>query len=511
MKNFLKRLPKKVFAAVATMALVAGVASQALAGFGPANRPTMTWNGDNTPGANHVVFNSFVNNPVWGDERDFVRAGVEQRDSSRTDPVTNVQDGDIVNVVMFVHNNADPSLNASGQGIARDTTVRATIPGATAQSQDITGYISASNAQPREIWDTVTINSSSVYSMDYIPGSVRVSGGLGNGAYDKALPNADITKGFKIGEDLDGDMSGCFQYIQYVTFKVKIQVPNFTLEKKVRLEGQTSSDWKDEVTAKPGQTVEYKIEFLNKGKTTLENVAVRDTLPKHVSLVSGSTMIYNGNFPNGVNAGSDSVTSAGGIDVGSYSTGSNGIVFFKAKIAGTDKLDCGTNKLVNTGYMRPGKDNTRWYYDIATVKVDGKKCEEPEKPKYVCESLTVEKIGGRKIRTTVKAPASGGAKFKNVSVNFGDGTQPKVTDQLVNEYEYKTDGTFKVSAAVTFTVAGTDKTVSGDACTAMVTFEGEKTPPTELPKTGAGSLIGLFTIVTLAAAAAHNVISRRVA
>jgi hypothetical protein len=74
MKLFSK-VPKKLIAALAVVAAVAGIGAGVMAGFGP-DRPTKQWTSAEN-GFQYVTFNSYVGVPNGiGDERDFARATV---------------------------------------------------------------------------------------------------------------------------------------------------------------------------------------------------------------------------------------------------------------------------------------------------------------------------------------------------------------------------------------------------------------------------------------------------
>ena len=505
MKKLFSRLPKKLLAVAVTVAVLAGVGAVAYAGFGP-DRPTKVYNGPGTPGFTYPVFNSFTNVPGIGDERAFF-TGAYPGGGALTDPLAQVKDGDELTLQVYVHNNADPSLNASGAGIARDTRVAISLPNKLAASQEASAAITADNTQPKKVTDTLDFSNEQgqAFQLTYEKGSAHIRGNYINKALSDDVVSA---KGALVGTlAADGNVKGCFQQEVLVTIKVKVSVPKFTVKKQVRLDGQTTADWKSEITALPGQTLNYKIEFLNTGATMLNNVVVRDQLPAHVHLVPGSTMLYNALAPNGISAGSDSVISAGGIDVGSYSPGSNGIVYFKATVDPIDKLDCGANKLVNTGFMRPGDQNTVWYPATATVDVNGKACVTPQTP--VCSALTVDQTD-RTVKATVTYSPNGHT-FKNVSVDFGDKTAPALSNQASNNsvvisHTYGADVTgATVKAAVVF---DDNATVTSDACVKTVSFT-NPTTPTTLVNTGSGDVIGLFLGVSAIGAVAYNLVARR--
>jgi uncharacterized repeat protein (TIGR01451 family) len=494
MKNLLSKLPKKLVAGVAALAIIAGVASTAFAAFGPEGRPTMNWTGDDTKGADHVVFNSFVNNPVWGDERDFVRAAVEQRDDKYKDPLADVKDGDTVNVIMFVHNNADSALNADGSGVALNTTVKADIPTGVTNAQEIKGYISADNATPQTIFDTVSINGADKFAMEYVPGSVHISGNHIN----QDLPNADIRTGFKIGDQLDGKFKGCFEFVQYVTFKVKISKPSISIEKTERKLGQTA--WVKDMTAKPGDTIEYRLKITNTGKSDLTNITVGDRLPPYLTYVPGTTRLYNKLTPAEGTLLNDGIVPGALRLNATYQPTAVAYIVFQAKVS-TDiaNKECGSPRLRNVAATHadqvPGDVE-----DTADVVVEtGKVCTTPT---YACESATAV-LNGKTVTVTVKAPVSGGASVKQYAYDFGDKTAPLVTDKNPAQHTYAEVGTYKITVVVTF---NNGQSTDTKTCVASVTIP---TTPTTLVNTGAGSTIGIFAAVSAAGAVLHNVLVRR--
>lgn len=426
----------------------------------------------------------------------------------------------VLKIQVYYHNMENPDSNK----VANNLNVNLNIPNAPGQRQVITGTISSDDSNT--VTDSVVVNldRSDAY-LEYIPGSAVWKHNKGTN------DNVQIVEEI-VSDNVVYSANGlvlenakpCFNFDSTLTVLVRVRVPGVKIDKKVRVKGTT--EWKTENTAKPGETVEYMLSYQNAGNTVHKNVVIRDNLPPHVTYVPGTTQLKNAS---GTKSVADGVTTTG-INVGNYNPGANAHVLFEAKMPAAAKLACGVTSFRNVGVVRPEGMNE--YYNTAETAVEKKCDEKPEVPTYICESLTVEKLGGRKVRATVKAPASGGATFKNVTLNWGDGSAAKVTDQLVNEYTYAQDGTFKVTATATFTVNGVDKTVTSDACAKMVTFEKgvekcpipgkehlpkdspecKETPVTpELPSTGAGSMISLFAVVTLIGAAVHNVLSRRVA
>lgn len=518
MKKLFSRLPKKLMAVAIVAAIVFGVTTSGTALIG-GDREVRPYTPGNTPGFNHVTFNSFTGVPNIGDERNFVTGKISQAPGGFYDPMNQVRAGDEILVRVYVHNNADSGLNASGQGVAKNTRVRVSIPNALSQDQKIHGFVSADNATPAVIEDTLSVNGEYPFQFDYVEGSARIKTNF----MDAALSDSITTSGVLIGDDkLDGNVNGCFEYVGLVTFKVKVKAPSYSLDKKVRVSG--TDNYTENVEVEPGQKVDFVLNFKNVGSTNLQHVVLGDKLPAGFTYVPGTTEWYSYHTGYKWTKVANENLFDGGIDVGAY--GPNSSVFIRFTAVAND-IECGVKKLINTGYAKP-KSHGAIEDKASVVVTNDKECEEPETPKYSCDLVTVSKLGDRKIRVTTKVTAAGGAAFKNISLNYGDGSEVKVTDQLVNEHEYAKDGTYKISVSATFTVDGKDKTVTSEACASTVTFssEVENCPipgkehlpkdseecvetPEELPNTGAEGIIALFAVVTLAAAGAHNVLARR--
>lgn len=359
----IRQTPKR-FAALAAL-FVAGTATAAVMAWGPA-RQTFTMEQP----ADHVTFNSITNNPNYGDEREFVTI----KDVTAGNQLTNKAElipGHEYQVQIYVHNNAHENLNASGVGVAKDVTVRAALSASINGSDTVDGFVSASNATPKEVWDSALLTSTSKVDLEFINGSAM----LHTNFQQTKLSDAVITTGVKVGSnDLSGKWNGCLNYAGAVTFrfKVKEQPKNeFTMDKQVRKHSTTTGGWVESYAAQPGETVDFIIRYKNTGNVTQENVIVKDTLPAGLTYVAGSTILANGDHPDGASV-VDGVTTTG-INIGTYAPGLNAWVRFSAKVADNDKLPvCGTNTLKNVASVKTSAGTKT---DDAIVTVT-KKCEE---------------------------------------------------------------------------------------------------------------------------------------
>lgn len=118
--------------------------------------------------------------------------------------------------------------------------------------------------------------------------------------------------------------------------------------------------------------------------------------------------------------------------------------------------------------------------------------------------LTQANENKRNVSAVVKIATKNGATLNSVTYDFGDGSQPQMRNDLqaVSHTYANTVDSATVKATVTFTGA---HAVPTSVCQAELSFTSEEeTPPTELVKTGPGSTLALFAVVTAVAAFAHR-------
>lgn len=495
--NIFSRIPKKLLAGLAVIAAVAGITSAAIAGFGP-DRPTKSYEGPGTAGFDYPVFNSFVNVPNYGDERNFL-TGKYPSGTFLTDPLAQVKQDDELTLQILVHNNADPKYNADGSGFAKDTTVRVALPTGMAKNQTATAYIDASNTNPKQVTDTLDFGAfnGGFFELAYVPGSAKVRGNY----IDTALSDNIVTTGVKVGtRALNGTVEGCFGEEVLVTIKVKVKMPHYTLKKEVRLESESTTSYADTKSANISDTLVWKMTFTNIGLTKLDNVQFIDPIPENMNVVPGSIKVYNATNPSGYTV-PDSAIQMNGRQIemvlGDYAPNGNAFVYFRTKTDRNTSNLCGTVNQTNTAYVQP--NGLIAISDSATVSVNtGKQCSSTT-PSYSC-SVTATKLAGREVKFTVITATSpaGAVSVKNYEYNFGDGSTKFLTDKNVANHTYAKDGSYKMDVVVTFTVNGVDKTA---ICSANVTFA---PTPTVLPNTGSSNLYGLFAAITLIGAFAHR-------
>lgn len=215
---------KSLAIGVTAFALVAAVPVTTFAGFYPANRQTYTCEAPKPdgsvpcPGADHVVFNSFTNNPVVGDERPFFSGSLN---GAAVQDRIKVKDGDVITLRAYVHNNADPNKTGVAGSIARNVNMKVLIPTASQKDQNLVSFLSADNANPGTINDTMSLYGDKEFTLQYVTGSAKFTHKMDgvNETTDK-INDSIVANGASLG-----DILGCFQYSGYVLLQVKVNMP----------------------------------------------------------------------------------------------------------------------------------------------------------------------------------------------------------------------------------------------------------------------------------------------
>ena len=305
--------------------------------------------------------------PLLGNETNFVGA---REDTGKNEGAKNVwkgteiavEDGKTYIVRLYVHNNSPSGMDA----VAEDTKVRFYIPYASSDQVTVNGWLASSNAVPAEYSDTVVFKSKDgvPFSLYYVPGSALLeNGGFAKGA-GVQLPDSITNQGnltnkaedewTLIGYDaLDGRVPGCYEYINYVSIRVRVAYDyEFSVENKVRLADGEDKTWQDTIEAKVGDKVEFQFQYINASDYTQNGVVVRDLLPSNLRYVEGSTIVYNGNHPNGVKGDTDDVIN-GGVNIGSYGPKANAYIRITAEVVDDDLAE-GKNTMISWAQTRVG-------------------------------------------------------------------------------------------------------------------------------------------------------------
>ena len=455
--------------------LAAVIAPVAVMAWGPA-RPSFTIEKP----ADYITFNSITNNPViGGDEKDFVGIREVGSNANWTNNMK-VQNGKEYYVRIYVHNNAASNLNL----VAENVVAKLNVPTTTAKTVTVQGQVSASNAKPNTVWDEATFSSDNDFNLAYVAGSALFeNNGMGTTKLpDSIVNNTGATLGYS---KLDGKIPGCFQYAGYVTVKVKAQVnqpqekTDIDLAKTVRNKTNGEKTWTETVSAKGGDTVQFQIHAKNTGSAGIQNLVIRDILPKGLNYVAGSTKLYNTSNPKGLKV-SDNVIQNSGINIGSYQPNGDAYVRFDATVSAENSLPvCGDNTLTN---IAQASDQKIVKNDTASVKVT-KKCETPKNPVYECEALSLNIVRKDEKQITYAADTKYSVKdteFTGTKYVVKNSKNEVVAEKVVNGGT-KFEITVPNNMNEKYTVASTIITKNGENSNANCEKSFETKAPTPIP------------------------------
>ena len=354
---------------IAAVAAVAATGALVAFAWGP-SRTTFTM----AKPASYVTFNSITdNNGEIGDERYFVSASKYTGDASKNywSDSTEVENGKEYVVRMYVHNNAAANLKLT----AKDVKAYVVLPTTTGTEVTVSGKITSSNANPTSYWDETHFKSKNgeKFNLAYVDGTAKYY--TNKGTFNLGT-NVFTNKGTLLGYDkMDGNIPGCLEYAGYLTFHVKAQFaskPDLSIQKEVKLLG--TDTWSEQIKAKAGDTVRYRIHVKNTGNVQLKNVSVRDILPTGLTYVKGSTTLANSTNPGGISV-SDNILNDNGLNVGTYNANGDAWIYFNATVDKSVSEKCGNTILRNVAQTSAGT-STGTKEDKADVIVDGKVCKD---------------------------------------------------------------------------------------------------------------------------------------
>jgi hypothetical protein len=185
-------------------------------GWGP-DRETFTMESP----APYAVLNSIINNPVYGDERNFVRVRLSTESATTYTDRIGVAPGDTLVVNVAVANDAADSL-ASSAATLHGLSVRALSGNLSGTDRAVGVQISAKNATA--VWDGAEVLSAVSIDLVYVEGSARffTNNGdfpIGDLTSESVLIGATGADGeFPVGWDEDGTYQG----FGYLTYELKV-------------------------------------------------------------------------------------------------------------------------------------------------------------------------------------------------------------------------------------------------------------------------------------------------
>ena len=257
-----------------------------------------------------AVFNSIIDNPFYGDERNFVRIRDLSGSSSDSGKRILIKRGHIYEVVIYYHNDSDPlTVAKEAIGIADGAAIKSSYPKTVIEPGKeyyISASIIAADTNPIEVTDKVTIVTED-YSciLRYIPGSVIIHNrGKLNGI--NLSPKNLFGIGSVLGYNkLSSLVPGGIEYSGFVTYRLIADYPDFQID---------ATAIKNDETHQNHYLIAVK--YMNTGTITQNNVVIRVTLPQNVQYLKGTCCLSNNN--NTKKKISDRVISVTGANIGNY-------------------------------------------------------------------------------------------------------------------------------------------------------------------------------------------------
>ena len=515
--SLIRRAPKR-FSAIVLIAAAAIIIPVAVSAWGP-DRPTFTAKNP----ATYPVFNSMTDNPKVGDERNFVR--VRESGAGTYNNQVTFQPGKVYEVSVYYHNNAASNLNESGVGIAKNAKLKMEVPNIVKSGVNaaLTGTISASNTTPKSVWDEAYGKNATNgdIALRYVSGSAAfTSFGAING---QKVPDSLFTTGANLGyNSQNGEVPGCNEFSGYVTFKLRVDQPNFNVIKKVSVD--SGKTWADSAKAKAGASVQYYISYQNTGTNQQDNVTVRDILPKGVTYTANSTYIMNSTTGGEFKKTVEGIAGSNGLNAGSYQPKGNVGYKFSAKLPAASALECGSSKLVNTARVTT---NSGYKEDTATVTID-KDCPPEVKKIQVCELATYKIVTINEKDFDAKKYSKNLEDCKKIIVcelSTNKIIVIRATEFDAKKYSRDIEDCKTAPNKINVCEIATKKIVTIDekdfdaskyskdlsVCAEVPPVTPPVTPetPTELPQTGAGDIAAIVGLGALIASSVYYVASRR--
>lgn len=159
-------------------------------------------------------FNCDFNNPNYGDERVVCTIkSFEHKKSGGWEVWPKVTTGDYL-IRVYYHNSAAPSR------VAKNSRIRAMIPGGVSETASITCCIYSENSSPPLVWSNLVLSSDRPFTLEYVQGSSMLSTNqdasrrLGDGV---AMPSGQL-----IGWGVDGEVPGGYSYAGTLSFRVRV-------------------------------------------------------------------------------------------------------------------------------------------------------------------------------------------------------------------------------------------------------------------------------------------------
>lgn len=186
-------------------------------GWGP-DRPTYTWRFP----AHYTVFNSIIDNPVYGDERRFLRGKRSDESPKAYEAWLSLVPNATYTFYAHLHNNLSTKYSQASDDARLNLRIPWRAPADAEEGVQLVALISAKNAEPRTIWSSVRLynDTETDIAIDFVPGSATLHTKHLEGVQldDQVIGERGALIG---GKRLDGVISGNVDEAGYVKFECR--------------------------------------------------------------------------------------------------------------------------------------------------------------------------------------------------------------------------------------------------------------------------------------------------
>lgn len=189
-------------------------------GYGPSRPAFRCTRPTECEGPRYVTFNSYYNNPRYGDERAFFDVKhVGSPVSADWNDTLRIEKSATLLMRAYIDNNTYQSLPDQESTDALGTSLRVALPEGTVYEAHPTAYLRAANAKPQVIWDTVSLYASRPMTMAYVPGSAEITRRKDGADFvtEPAPEGVETPEGMKLGR-----WKADFVNSALVTFRVRV-------------------------------------------------------------------------------------------------------------------------------------------------------------------------------------------------------------------------------------------------------------------------------------------------
>jgi uncharacterized repeat protein (TIGR01451 family) len=309
------------------------------AGWGP-ERETHTMNNP----ASKPIFNSIIDNPLLGDERSFVLVAEAGEYGVFSDEIQIVP-GKEYEVLIRYSNNAAPDLNRTGVGIAQQVRLSTQFSSVVTPGRRglVSAIISASNTEPREVWDGAYFTALQDTPLHYKDNSAKIYNDWKSNGKTLAESLFGSLGTYLGANDLDGRLPAGEKFSGHVKYTLVAERPEHRVNKMMSSDGKNFSQ---HIIAEPGQEIFYKAVFKNAGNADIRNVTFHDVLPPELTLVPGTTYLFSSKYPTGELL--SDLIDKNGYNLGRYFPGATATLIYKVKIGEDALIDLMDGAKLNT-------------------------------------------------------------------------------------------------------------------------------------------------------------------